>query len=85
MSEDAFTSRCKWCTAELSEDEEFQLVYECVSCIVNQRAKLLAACQECLTAIDDCYEKTGHFKMAKTSEQRMKIEAALAKARGETP
>lgn len=41
---------------------------------------LLAACQEALTAIDEAYQATGHVKIAKTSKQRLRIEAAIAKA-----
>lgn len=41
---------------------------------------LLAACQEMLITVDECYKATGHFKVAKTSEQRLRLEAAIAKA-----
>ncbi len=33
---------------------------------------------ESLSAIDEAYQATGYFKVAKTSEQRMRIESALA-------
>lgn len=38
------------------------------------------ACRECLKVAEDCYEATGHFHVAKTSRQRMKIESLLALA-----
>jgi hypothetical protein len=46
---------------------------------------LLAACEECLKVIDECYEATGCIKVCRTSEQRLKIEAAIAKAKGTMP
>lgn len=56
----------------------------------NANAKLMAAahdlyeaCRESLSMCDEAYEATGYIKVAKTSEQRMRLEAALAKARGE--
>ena len=45
-------------------------------------ADLLEACKECLEVVDDCYEATGHVKVAVGSDQRTKIEAAIAKAEG---
>lgn len=41
---------------------------------------LLEACKELLRAVDDVYTATGYFKLSDTSEQRLKIEAAIAKA-----
>ena len=32
---------------------------------------------EALKVVDDCYTATGHFRVAKTSIQRMKIERAI--------
>lgn len=37
------------------------------------------AMKECLVVAEECYEATGHFKIAKTSVQRLKIESALSK------
>jgi hypothetical protein len=37
---------------------------------------LREACRECLSAIDDAYKSTWHFKVTETSEQRIKILAA---------
>ncbi len=45
-------------------------------------ADLLAACKEALKVVDDCYESTGHIKVAKSSAQRMAIEAAISAASG---
>lgn len=33
--------------------------------------------RECLKVVDDCYEKTHHHRVAKTSHQRLAIEAAI--------
>lgn len=41
---------------------------------------LLAACRESLAMVDDAYIATGHIRVAKTSEQRLRLEAAIAKA-----
>lgn len=49
---------------------------------VNAHDDLLAACRECLAVVTECYEATGHIRAAKTSEQRLRIEAAIAKAEG---
>lgn len=46
---------------------------------------LIAACEEALAIVDECYAATGHFKVAKTSKQRLRIEAAILKAKGPTP
>lgn len=45
--------------------------------------RLLKACIECLKVVDDCYETTGHIRVAKTSHQRLQIEAAIAEALGQ--
>ncbi len=43
-----------------------------------ENAALRKACVEALSVVDECYAATGHIRVAKTSQQRMKIEAALA-------
>lgn len=52
--------------------------------LVSAAPDLLAACEECLRTVDECYKKTGHFKVAHTSMQRMVIEEAINKAKGIT-
>ena len=49
-------------------------------------AELLATCEETARVVDEAYEATGFIKVAKSSHQRMRIEAVIAKARaaGET-
>ena len=42
--------------------------------------ELLEACREALRVADEAYEATGYVKVAKTSRQRMAIEAAIEKA-----
>lgn len=46
----------------------------------EREQRLEEACRECLKVAEDCYEVTGHFHVAKTSRQRMKIESLLALA-----
>lgn len=46
---------------------------------------LLAACKEALQMCDEAYQATGYVKIASTSEQRLRLEAAIAKATGATP
>lgn len=36
------------------------------------------ACKEMMAVVDECYVVTGHIKVARTSEQRMRIEALAA-------
>lgn len=43
-----------------------------------ERDQARKACRECLSVIDDCYAATGHIHVAKTSHQRMRIEALAA-------
>jgi hypothetical protein len=43
----------------------------------HQRDALLAACKEALAAVDEAYQATGFVKVAKTSAQRQRIEAAI--------
>lgn len=45
--------------------------------VTEDRDRLRAACEECLKVVDECYEATGHIRAARTSEQRLRIEAAL--------
>ncbi len=51
-------------------------------CLIAAAPDLLEACQEALAAVDEAYQATGYLKICKTSEQRLKIEAAIAKALG---
>lgn len=46
-------------------------------------ARLLAACKEMLAVVDEAYTATGYFKVAETSEQRLRLEAAFAAAEKE--
>lgn len=46
----------------------------------DRERELREALQEALSAIDEAYEATGHFKVAKSSVQRQKILAALSKS-----
>lgn len=50
--------------------------------LMNAAPDLLAACKAALEGIDGAYQSTGsiHVRVAKTSEVRTKIEAAIAKA-----
>lgn len=48
--------------------------------LISASPDLLAACREALRMVDEAYEATGFFRVAATSEQRMRIEAAIAKA-----
>ena len=41
---------------------------------------LLAACKEALAAVDEAYQATGFVRIMATSEQRLRIEAAIRKA-----
>lgn len=45
--------------------------------LVRKVRAMREACQESLAAIDEAYEATGHFRVAKDSAQRQKIVAAL--------
>jgi hypothetical protein len=45
---------------------------------VNAHDALLGACKECLIVVSDCYKSTGHIRVAQTSEQRLRIEKAIA-------
>jgi hypothetical protein len=48
---------------------------------LRERVRLLeAACQDALQAVDEAYTATGYLKICKTSEQRLRIEAALVPA-----
>lgn len=42
--------------------------------------KLVEATKECLKVVDECYEATGHIRVAETSHQRILIVSALAAA-----
>jgi len=46
---------------------------------------LLAACKEALIIVDEAYDATGFIKVCKTSTQRMRLEAAIAKAESPAP
>lgn len=48
--------------------------------LIAAAPELLAACQQALLVVDEAYEATGFIRIAKTSLQRMSIEAAIAKA-----
>lgn len=51
--------------------------------LIAAAPEMYEACVEALAVVDDAYEATGHIRVAKTSHQRLKIESALAKARGQ--
>ncbi len=69
------------------EDKE-PFINAIVLVIKNERAQsvnteLLTACKEALVAVDESYLATGYIKICNTSEQRLRIEAAVARAEGE--
>lgn len=52
--------------------------------MVNQRDALRAALKETIAAVDEACTATGYFKVAKTSEQRLRIEATIAQTEPRT-
>lgn len=48
--------------------------------LLAERQATMEIIRECLDVVDDCYDATGHFRVAKNSEQRKKIEECLTKA-----
>ena len=52
------------------------------ACLLEAAPDLLAACRDCLAVVDEAYQATSYIRVAHTSEQRLKIEAAIAKALG---
>jgi len=65
---EAAVRECKWLAllGLLPEDDLGKAIEACV-----------AAVREAIVAIDEAYVKTGHIKVAKTSEQRLRLEAAI--------
>lgn len=63
-------------------ETESRIKNEANAQLIAAAPDLLAACRECLSAVDEAYSATGHFRVAATSEQRMRLEAAITKATG---
>lgn len=53
--------------------------------LAEQVKALREACHECLLVADEAYRATGYMRIAKSSIQRMKIEAAIKASDGSQP
>jgi len=71
------TKECRYHAESLANARRLVTCWNC-------HDDLVAACREALKVVDECYEATGHIHVAKTSNQRMLIDAALAKAGRQT-
>lgn len=71
-----------WNICQADNDMFSRLHDECVANarLIAAAPDLLAACREALAVVDEAYQATGFIRIAATSEQRMRIEAAIAKA-----
>lgn len=56
---------------------EGQATENCVGRLVEERFAAEVACREALAAMDEAYKETGYIKVANTSIQRLRIEAAF--------
>jgi hypothetical protein len=67
------------CYLRDTTDGSYSKVIEDLDSTADELARLREALREALAVVDECYEATGHIKVAKGSVQRNKILVALAK------